>query len=90
MTEDNKEDQKELAQSHPKFIKRIAFNEERKVGAVEFTRRRLIESSSTPQNITLQIPLLEIVPIPHIGINDVQIDFDVNVTANENSTENKE
>lgn len=90
MAEDNKEDQKELAQSHSKFIKEIAFNEEREVGAVEFTLQRPNEGSSTPQNITLQIPLLKIVPIPYIRINDVQIDFDVNVTANENSTENKE
>lgn len=90
MAEDNKEDQKELAQFHSKFIKGIVFNEDREVGAVEFTLQRPNEGSSTPQDITLQIPLLEIVPIPYIRINDIQIDFDVNVTANENSTENKE
>lgn len=82
--------QKKLAQSAFEFMQEVAFQDEGKASVVEFHLQRPVEGSSTPQDETLQVPILSIVPIPYIGVNDVQVDFEMNVTTNEPSTENKE
>lgn len=43
--------------------------------------QRKFDSSS------IEIPLLSIVPVPYIAVNEVQVDFQMEVTATETSTE---
>src|SRR5574344_2545402 len=79
--------QKRLAQSAFEFMQEIGFNEEGKTRMVEFNLQRPIEGSTTPQDITVQAPFIGLVPLPNLLIDDVQIDFEMEVTATETSTE---
>ena len=79
--------QKRLAQSAFEFMQEIGFNEEGKTRMVEFNLQRPIEGSSTPQDITVQAPFIGLVPLPNLLIDDVQVDFQMEVTATETSTE---
>ena len=82
--------QKKLAQSAFEFMQDVAFQDEGKTSVVEFHLQRPVEGSSTPQDITLQVPILRIVPIPYIAVNDVQVDFDMEVSANNFSEDKKD
>ena len=64
--------QKKLAQSAYEF---------------EFNLQRPIEGSPNPQEIKVQAPFLGLVPLPNLLIDDVQIDFQMEVTATESSAE---
>ena len=79
--------QKRLAQSAFEFMQEIGFNEEGKTRMVEFNLQRPIEGSPTPQDITVQAPFIGLVPLPNLLIDDVQVDFQMEVTATETSTE---
>ena len=79
--------QKKLAQSAFEFVQEIGFNEEGKTRMVEFNLQRPIEGSTTPQDITVQAPFIGLVPLPNLLIDDVQVDFQMEVTATETSTE---
>ena len=79
--------QKRLAQSAFEFMQEIGFNEEGKTRMVEFNLQRPIEGSTTPQDITVQAPFIGLVPLPNLLIDDVQVDFQMEVTATETSTE---
>ena len=79
--------QKRLAQSAFEFMQEIGFNEEGKTRMVEFNLQRPIEGSTTPQDITVQAPFIGLVPLPNLLIDDVQVDFQMEVTATESSTE---
>ena len=79
--------QKKLAQSAFEFMQEIGFNEEGKTRMVEFNLQRPIEGSTTPQDITVQAPFIGLVPVPNLLIDDVQVDFQMEVTATETSTE---
>ena len=79
--------QKRLAQSAFEFMQEIGFNEEGKTRMVEFNLQRPIEGSTTPQDITVQAPFIGLVPVPNLLIDDVQVDFQMEVTATETSTE---
>lgn len=79
--------QKRLAQSAFEFMQEIGFNEEGKTRMVEFNLQRPIEGSTTPQDITVQAPFIGLVPLPNLLIDDVQVDFQMDVTATETSTE---
>ena len=79
--------QKRLAQSAFEFMQEIGFNEEGKTRMVEFNFQRPIEGSTTPQDITVQAPFIGLVPLPNLLIDDVQVDFQMEVTATETSTE---
>ena len=79
--------QKKLAQSAFEFMQEIGFNEEGKTRMVEFNLQRPIEGSTTPQDITVQAPFIGLVPLPNLLIDDVQVDFQMEVTATETSTE---
>ena len=79
--------QKRLAQSAFEFMQEIGFNEEGKTRMVEFNLQRPIEGSTTPQDIKVQAPFLGLVPLPNLLIDDVQVDFQMEVTATESSTE---
>ena len=79
MAEDNKENLQELG-----------FNEEGKTRKVEFNLQRPIDGSTTPQDIIVQVPFIGLVLLPNLLIDDVLVDFEMNVTTNQTSTENKE
>ena len=79
--------QKRLPQSAFEFMQEIGFNEEGKTRMVEFNLQRPIEGSTTPQDITVQAPFIGLVPLPNLLIDDVQVDFQMEVTATETSTE---
>ena len=79
--------QKRLAQSAFEFMQEIGFNEEGKTRMVEFNLQRPIEGSTTPQDITVQAPFIGLVPLPNLLIDDVQVDFQMEVTATEVSRE---
>ncbi|MBQ2912575.1 MAG: DUF2589 domain-containing protein [Bacteroidales bacterium] len=79
--------QKKLAQSAYEFMTEIGFNDEGKTRMVEFNLQRPIEGSPKPQDIKVQAPFLGLVPLPNLLIDDVQIDFQMEVTATESSAE---
>lgn len=79
--------QKRLAQSAFEFMTEIGFNDEGKTRMVEFNLQRPIEGSPKPQDIKVQAPFLGLVPLPNLLIDDVQVDFQMEVTATETSTE---
>ena len=79
--------QKRLAQSAFEFMQEIGFDEDGKTRMVEFNLQRPIEGSTTPQDITVQAPFIGLVPLPNLLIDDVQVDFQMEVTATETSTE---
>ena len=87
MAEDNKEDLQKLAQSAFELMQEIDFNEDGKSRMVEFSFQRPIQGSPTPQDVTVQAPFIGLVPLPNLLIDDIQVDFQMEVTATETSTE---
>ena len=87
MAEDNKEELQKLAQSAYELMQEIDFNEDGKSRMVEFSFQRPIQGSPTPQDVTVQAPFIGLVPLPNLLIDDVQVDFQMEVTATETSTE---
>lgn len=87
MAEDSKEELQKLAQSAFEFMQEIDFNEDGKTRMVEFNFQRPIQGSPTPQDVTVQAPFIGLVPLPNLLIDDVQVDFQMEVTATETSTE---
>ena len=79
--------QKKLAQSAYEFMTEIGFNDEYKTRMIEFNLQRPIEGSQTPQDIKVQAPFLGLVPLPNFLVGDVQVDFQMEVTATESSAE---
>ena len=87
MAEDNKEELQKLAQSAFELMQEIDFNEDGKSRMVGFSFQRPIQGSPTPQDVTVQAPFIGLVPLPNLLIDDVQVDFQMEVTATETSTE---
>ncbi|MBO5499635.1 MAG: DUF2589 domain-containing protein [Bacteroidales bacterium] len=79
--------QKKLAQSAYEFMTEIGFNDEGKTRMVEFNLQRPIQGASQPQDIKVQVPFLGLVPLPNLLIDDVQVDFQTEVTTTETSEE---
>ena len=79
--------QKKLAQSAYEFMTEIGFNDEGKTRMIEFNLQRPIEGSPKSQEIKVQAPFLGLVPLPNLMIDDVQVDFQMEVTATEGSAE---
>lgn len=79
--------QKKLAQSAYEFMTEIGYDSEGKTRMLEFNLQRPIEGSTTPQDIKVQAPFIGLVPLPNLLIDDVQVDFQMEVTATETSTE---
>ena len=90
MPEDSKSDQKKLAQSAYEFMTEIGFNDEGKTRMIEFNLQRPIEGSPKPHDIKVQAPFLGLVPLPNLLIDDVQVDFLMEVTATEASIEKED
>lgn len=82
--------QKRLAQSAFEYMKEIGFDENDKTRLLTFDLQRPIEGTTTPQNIKVQVPFLAMVPSPNLLIEDVQVDFQMEVTATETSTQKSE
>ena len=76
---------KRLAQSAFEFMQEIGFDEDGKTRMVEFNLQRPIEGSSTPQDVIVQAPFIGLVPLPNLLIDDVQVDFEMEVIANKSS-----
>ena len=87
MVEDNKEELQKLAQSAYELMQEIDFNEDGKSRMVEFSFQRPIQGSPTPQDVTVQAPFIGLIPLPNLLIDDVQVDFQMEVTATETSAE---
>ena len=87
MAEDYKSDQKKLAQSTYEFMTEIGFNDEGKTCMIEYNLQRPMEGSPNPQDIKVQAPFLGLVPLPNLLIDEVQVDFQMEVTATETSTD---
>ena len=79
--------QKKMAQSAYEFMTEIGFNDEGKTRMVEFDLQKSIEGSTEPQTMKVQVPFLGLVPLPNLLIDDVQVDFQMEVTATEASTD---
>ena len=75
MAEDNKEDLQKLAQSAFELMQEIDFNEDGKSRMVESSFQRPIQGSPTPQDVTVQAPFIGLVPLPNLLIDDIQVDF---------------
>ena len=72
------------------FMTEIGFNDEGKTRMVEFNLQRPIEGSPKPQDIKVQAPFLGLVPLPNLLIDDVQVDYQMEVTVTETSTEKED
>lgn len=93
--------QKKLAQSAYEFMTEIGFEplpdgdkggnkgdgkqEPRKARLLEFNLQRPVEGAMEPMNIKVQAPFLGLVPLPALLIDDVQIDFQMEITTTETS-----
>jgi hypothetical protein len=69
------EAQARAALSSVDFIRSIGFTDDGEVQTVTFTAKR------GDQTTEIQVPLLTIVPVPFIRIDDMTIDFKANVTS---------
>lgn len=90
MAEDNKRNHEKLTQSAYDFMTEICFNDEGKIRMVEFNLQRPIEGAPKPQDIKVQAPFLGLVPLPNLLIDDVQVDYQMEVTVTETSTEKED
>lgn len=82
--------QKKLAQSAFEFMTEIGFEgdgKDKKARLLEFNLQRPVEGSTTPMDIKVQAPFLGLIPLPSLLVDDVQIDFQMEVTATETSKE---
>lgn len=79
--------QKKLAKSAFEFMKEIGFDENGKTRMLNFNLQRPIAGTTTLQNIKVEAPFLGLVPLPNLLIDDVNVDFQMEVTATETSAE---
>lgn len=79
---------KQLADSTAEFINRIGFDQEGKVRTVAFAyqKRSMNEDgTSNLDEMKVQVPMLAIVPIPNLQVDEVNILFDMEVKQSEKS-----
>lgn len=79
--------QKRLAQSAFEFMTEIGYSDADKQTPrlLTFNLNRPIEGSTQTQQVQVNAPFLGLVPLPALLIDDVQIDFQMEVTATESS-----
>lgn len=83
--------QKRLAQSAFEFMTEIGFEKKGdKVATrlLEFGLQRPVEGQIEPQEIQVRAPFLGLVPLPALLIEDVQIDFQMEITETATCKEN--
>ena len=76
------ESQKKLSQSAFEFMTEIGFDDEEKIRMIEFNLQKSIEGAPGSQDIKVQVPFLGLVPLPNLLIDDVQVDFQMEVIDN--------
>ncbi len=74
--------QKLLAQSAFEFMTQIGFTDDKHTQArlLEFKLERPVEGQGGKSEVTVRAPFIGLVPIPSLLIDDVQIDFQMEVT----------
>jgi hypothetical protein len=85
------ESQKKLAIAQYEFIKDIAFKDGKdETRLIKFNLNRPVETPNGVESIDTQVeaPFLGLVPIPSLLIEDVNIEFQMEVTASEQTKEN--
>lgn len=83
----------QLADSSADFINRIGFNKEGKVNTVSFgyQKRSVNEDGTTNlDEMKVDVPLLAIVPIPNLQVDEVNILFDMEVKQSEKQESSKD
>ncbi len=81
--------QKKLAQSAFEFMTEIGYSDAEKQTPrlLSFKLERPIEGATETQRIQVNAPFLGLAPLPSLLIDDVQIDFQMEVTTTETSKE---
>lgn len=78
----------QLAQSTADFINKVGFDSEDKARTVQFNFQRMEpdeDGSINQSDMKVQVPLLAIVPIPNLQIDEVNVMFDMEVKQCEKS-----
>lgn len=80
--------QKRLAQSAFEFMTEIGYSdvESQTPRLLEFRLERPVEGATDVQQLGVHAPFLGLVPLPALLIEDVQVDFQMEVTTTETST----
>ncbi len=83
--------QKRLAQSAFEFMTEIGYVDAKSQAPrmLTFDLERPVEGASAPRKIKVNAPFLGLVPLPALLIDDVQIDFQMEVTATDTTTEKR-
>lgn len=83
----------QLAQSTAEFINNIGFDSDNKVRTVGFGYTKKsdnIDGSHNNDEMNVDVPLLAIVPIPNLQVDEVNILFDMEVKESERSESSKD
>ena len=78
----------QLAQSTADFINRVGFDEEGKIRNVDFGYEKKVsneDGTTDVQEMKVHVPILSIVPIPNLQVDQVGITFDMEVKESEQS-----
>ena len=86
--------QRDLAMVSLDFINEFAFTTDEetkkvKTRTVDVEVERLIEGRTTPQKQTLKMPLISCVTIPNLAIDDVEIDFSLEIKSHTSQVDEK-
>ena len=79
--------QKKLPQSAYEFMTEIGVNKDGNTRMVELKLQKPIQGSPNPQAVKAQVLFIDIVPLPNLMIDDVHIDFQMEVMTTETSIE---
>lgn len=83
----------QLAQSTAEFIDEVGFDEQKKVRNVQFGYTKKNENpdgTMSNDDMNVHVPLLAIVPIPNLQIDEVNILFDMEVKESQKSESSKD
>lgn len=83
----------ELANSTADFINKVGFDQEGKIRTAQFkfNQKTLNEDGTADNNqMNVDVPLLAIVPIPNLQIDEVNVLFDMEVKQSETSESNRD
>ncbi|MCH5197069.1 MAG: DUF2589 domain-containing protein [Oscillospiraceae bacterium] len=78
----------QLAQSTADFINNVGFDKDGKVRNVDFGYEKKIsndDGTTDLQEMKVQVPLLSVIPIPNLQIDEVNVTFDMEVKESEQS-----
>lgn len=82
--------QKSLALSAFEFMTQIGFTDENTPRLLDFQLERPVEGEASTSKVQVKAPFLGLVPIPSLLIDDVQIDFQMEVTDTSTTKETKD